>query len=121
MLYFSAALMLGTQMLQFALLAKWIAALAGIVPEPGWVTQAKKVARVELGLVIGLVVFAAGFAWSFALFEGWRQAGFSALDPSSMMRVVIPAVTLMIVGVQAMAGSLLAGAVQLAWKALKSR
>ncbi|HEX2543246.1 MAG TPA: glycosyltransferase family 2 protein [Ramlibacter sp.] len=121
MLYFSAALVLGTQMIQFALIAKWIAALAGIVNEPGWITQTKKVARVELGLMIGLAVFASGFGWSFALFDEWRRAGYSALDPQSMMRAVIPAVTLMILGVQAMAGSLLAGAVQLAWKALKNR
>ncbi len=121
MLYSSAAVVLGTQMLQFALLAKWIAALAGIMPEPAWITQARKVARVELGLLIGLVVFGAGFGWSFGLFDEWRRAGYSALDPSSMMRSVIPAVTMMILGVQAMAGSLLAGAVQLAWKALRSR
>jgi glycosyltransferase involved in cell wall biosynthesis len=121
MLYFSAALVLGTQLIQFALIAKWIAALAGIVSEPAWIAQTRKVARVELGLVIGLFVFLAGLGWSIALFEEWRRAGYSALDPQNVMRGVIPAVTLMILGVQAMAGSLLAGAVQLAWKALKNR
>ncbi|MGE4240226.1 glycosyltransferase family 2 protein [Ramlibacter sp.] len=121
MLYFSAALILGTQMVQFAVLAKWMAALAGIVDEPTWIVAAKRFARVEWGLALGFFVFVAGLAWSAELFATWRGAGYSSLDPQSMMRSVIPAVTMMILGVQAMAGSLLAGAVQLAWKALKSR
>ena len=60
-------------------------------------------------------MLAAGLFWSWELFASWRNAGYPALRPEVTMRSVIPAVTMMVLGVQAAAGSLLAGALQLAW------
>ena len=48
-----AALIIGAQLVHFALLVKWIAVVAGIVREPRWVTQARNHTSVEFGLVIG--------------------------------------------------------------------
>lgn len=121
MLYFSAAVMMGAQLVHFALLVKWIAVVAGIVREPSWVTQARNHTSVEFGLVIGGLVFLAGVAWTLALVSDWRTTGFSALDPQSTMRSVIPAVTMMALGVQAAASALLAGALQLAWKTARNK
>jgi hypothetical protein len=121
MLYFSAAVIIGAQLVQFALLVKWIAVVAGIVREPAWVTQARHHTSVEFGLIIGALVFLAGLAWSLALVSDWRTTGFSALDPQSTMRSVIPAVTMMALGVQAAASALLAGALQLAWKTSRNK
>jgi hypothetical protein len=121
MLYCSAALIIGAQLVHFALLVKWIAVVAGIVREPRWVTRARKHTSVEFGLVIGALVFFAGLAWTLALFSDWRTAGFSALDTHSTMRAVIPAATLMALGVQAGASALLAGALQLAWKSSRNK
>jgi hypothetical protein len=119
MLYCSAALIIGAQLVHFALLVKWIAVVAGIVREPRWVTQARRHTSVEFGLVIGALVFLVGLAWTLALVSDWRTAGFNALDTQSTMRSVIPAATLMALGVQASASALLAGALQLAWKSSK--
>ena len=55
------------------------------------------------------------------LINDWRAAGYSELQPQSMMRSVIPAVTMMVIGLQASAGALLAGALQLAWKTTKNK
>jgi hypothetical protein len=121
MLYFSAAVIIGAQLVQFALLVKWIAVVAGIVREPAWVTQARHHTSVEFGLIIGALVFLAGLAWSLALVSDWRTTGFSALDPQSTMRSVIPAVTMMALGVQAAASAMLAGALQLAWKTSRNK
>ena len=121
MLYFSAAVIIGAQLVQFALLVKWIAVVAGIVREPAWVTQARHHTSVEFGLIIGALVFLAGLAWSLALVSDWRTTGFSALDPQSTMRSVLPAVTMMALGVQAAASALLAGALQLAWKTSRNK
>jgi len=76
---------------------------------------------VEFGLIVGALVFFAGLAWSLALVSAWRTTGFSALDPQSAMRSVIPAVTMMALGVQAAASALLAGALQLAWKTSRNK
>ena len=121
MLYCSAALIIGAQLVHFALLVKWIAVVAGIVREPRWVTRARNHTSVEFGLVIGALVFFAGLAWTLALFSDWRTAGFSALDTHSTMRAVIPAATLMALGVQAGASASLAGALQLAWKSSRDK
>lgn len=121
MLYFSAMLVLGVQCIQFALLARWITALAGVAAESPWLAHAKRFARVEWGLLAGLFLFLAGFIWSAMVAGLWAREGYAALDPRTTMRSVIPAVTMMILGVQAIASSLLAGAVQLAWKALRTR
>ena len=88
---------------------------------PPWVTQARQHTSVEFGLVIGAMVFLGGLVWTLALVSDWRTAGFSALDTQSTMRSVIPAVTLMALGVQAGASALLAGALQLAWKSSKNK
>ncbi len=116
LLYFSAALIIGFQLTQFALLVKWIGVVAGIVKEPAWVTRAKRFGNVEVGLIGGLLLFLAGLAWSVSLVSEWQQAGYNELQPQKMMRSVIPAVTMLIIGLQAAAGSLLGGALQLAWK-----
>lgn len=121
MLYASAATILGVQLIQFALLVKWIAVLAGIVKEPTWISRAKRVGSVEAGLIFGLLLFSAGMLWSVALVNGWSQAGFSELQPQIMMRSVIPAVTMLVIGIQAAAGSLLAGALKLAWKESRNK
>jgi glycosyltransferase involved in cell wall biosynthesis len=121
MLYCSAALIIGAQLVHFALLVKWIAVVAGIVREPQWVTQARKHTSVEFGLVIGALVFLAGLAWTLALVSDWRTTGFNSLDTQSTMRSVIPAATLMALGVQAGASTLLAGALQLAWKSSRNK
>lgn len=121
MLYFSAAVIIGAQLVQFALLVKWIAVIAGIVREPPWMSQAKRHTSVEFGLVAGALFFFAGVAWSIGLVSSWQTAGFSALDPQSTMRSVIPAVTMMVIGLQASAGALLAGALQLAWKTSRNK
>jgi hypothetical protein len=43
------------------------------------------------------------------------------LQPQTMMRSVIPAVTMLVIGVQAAAGALLAGALKLAWKTSRNK
>lgn len=116
LLYLSAALIIGAQMIQFALLVKWLAAVSGIVPEPHWLRRVKSHVSIEFGLCVGAITFAGGMTWSAFLVNDWRNSGFSSLDPESVMRAAIPAVTMMIIGLLACASSLLAGALQLAWK-----
>ena len=115
MLYMAGAMVLGMQLLQLAVLTKWIGVLSGIVPRPRWLRHAERLLSLEAGLLIGFCLFGAGLAWSLALVQHWGEAGFGALPPSEGMRAAIPAVTLMIVGVQAVAGTLFGGAIELAW------
>jgi hypothetical protein len=121
MLYMAGAMVLGMQMLQLAVMTKWVGVLSGIVPSPAWLRHAERFLSLETGLVLGLGSVAIGLIWSLALFHRWSAMGFGALPPSEGMRAAIPAVTLMIIGMQAVAGALFAAALELAWRSGRSK
>jgi hypothetical protein len=121
MLYMAAAAVLGMQMIQLAFLTKWIGVRSGIVPPPRWLQVAKPVLRVESGLLLGLFLFLCGLGWSLQLVVDWRGTGFGALEPTDIMRSAIPAVALMIMGVQAAAAALFAGVLDFSLRSLNRR
>ncbi len=59
----------------------------------------------EIGLIIGSVFVVAGVTASIYAVGSWGQAAFAGLDPSVTMRVVLPAVTSLILGLQAIFSS----------------
>lgn len=115
LLYLAAATVLGAQMIQLALLTKWVGIMSGVVPPQLWLTRLSPYLKLENGLLAGLLLVSLGMAWSAWLTWDWGIAGFGELDPSQTMRVAIPAVTLMILGAQVAAGSLFAGALNFSW------
>jgi glycosyltransferase involved in cell wall biosynthesis len=120
MLFAGAAVILGVQMLAFALLTKWLAVLAGMVAEPLWMARGSPLFSIENGLLSGLALFVGGLLWSLAITLDWGRAGFGALNPLETMRSVIPAVTLMAVGSQVAMGSLFAGALLSSWRSRRA-
>ncbi len=119
-LYLAGATILGIQFIVFALLSKWIAVLAGLVPEPPWMTRWAPSFTIENGLMLGLATFAAGLLWSLWLTFDWGRRGFGPLNPVETMRYAIPAVTLMAGGMQAAIGSFFAGALHFCWRSARS-
>lgn len=115
LLYMAAAVILGVQWMQLGLLTQWVGVMAGIVPEPAWMSRLRRIGSVELGLVLGAGLFLLGLAWSVELTRQWSASRFGSLDPRVTMRAAIPAVTLMILGVQAAAAALFGGALRLSW------
>jgi len=120
LLYMAAAIILGVQLVQLALLTKWLGVSSGIVPEPAWLAHSRPIRTVEAGLVVGGILFLVGLLWSLSIVLDWSSTGFGALDPAFGMQVVIPAVALMIIGMQVMAGALFAGAVELCWRSVRT-
>lgn len=120
-LYLAGSIVLGVQLIQLAVLTKWLGAMAGIVPEPQWLLRSQSVRKVENGLLLGAGLALAGLVWSLAIAYDWSASGFGKLDPVAGMRVVIPAVTLIIVGIQSAVGALFAGAIELCWRTVRSK
>lgn len=116
LLYASAATILGLQLIQFAFLTKWIGVLSGIIPQPRWLAQAKDSLSVNQGIFLGFIFLLTGLLWSLKIFYEWDYGGYGALDPTKVMRSAIPAVTLMIVGIQSAATSLFAEALHFCWR-----
>jgi hypothetical protein len=56
--------------------------------------------RLEAGLLGGAVLFGLGAVLSILAYLRWSQEGFGDLDPGRTFRIVIPAVLLIILGVQ---------------------
>jgi hypothetical protein len=90
--------------------------LSGVVPPQRWLPRLAPVLKMEIGLIVGLLLVAAGLGWSVALVLNWGAGGFGALDPTQTMRQAIPAVTLMILGIQGACGALFAGALHSCWR-----
>jgi len=121
MLYMAGATVIGVQLVQLAVLTKWLGVISGVVPEPVWMVRTAPLRNVEMGLLSGGCLFLLGLLWSLGLAYDWGARGFGALDPVEGMRKVIPAVTMMIVGMQSVAGALFAGAVQLCWRSINGK
>ncbi|MES2786655.1 MAG: glycosyltransferase family 2 protein [Pseudomonadota bacterium] len=116
LLYMGGATVLGMQLIQLAFLTKWMAVMARLVPLPRWMSHTQGWVSIESGIVAGGTMLLGGMVWSASLVGLWQDAGFGALDPRETMRSAIPAVTLMVVGMQAAAGALFAGALQALWR-----
>jgi glycosyltransferase involved in cell wall biosynthesis len=103
--YAGGAVLLGFQMVLFAVLAKLTGIRAGWLPDdPDWSRMLDK-CTLERGLLVSLALFALGIVLSVHAVSMWAAGDFGALDPRTAMRWVVPAVTSI-----ALAGELLLGA-----------
>lgn len=115
MMYMAASCILGAQMIFMAIIIKWISILSGISPIPFWFKRWPRSLGLEAGLVLAFLLFVTGLIWSVNQLIFWQQQGFGGLDPALMMREVIPAVTLLIIGGQIGTSTMLAAALYSSW------
>jgi len=114
MLFCSAGSMLGFLALQWGALVQWLGVKAGMRrPPTNNLTQGlARMVSIESGLILGLILFLPGLWWAFELTRQWVQSDFGAIVDLAVLRSVIVACTLMVVGIQTMGGSLFAGALK---------
>jgi glycosyltransferase involved in cell wall biosynthesis len=94
------ACLLGYQLIVFALFTKVFAIAEGFQPMPGYLDRLFRHVSLELGIVAGALLSAAGLAALVAATWSWRSVGFGALDPRLTMRQVIPGAILLVIGIQ---------------------
>jgi glycosyltransferase involved in cell wall biosynthesis len=91
---------LGYQLVVFAVFSRVYAVIEGFHPHQQILDRMMRFARLESGLLAGALLLLGGaLVLGFAVW-GWREVGFGSLDPRNTMRQLIPAVTLMTLGVQ---------------------
>ena len=100
LVYGAAAIVCGFQAVAFSLLAKVFAINANLLPEDARVDRFVDAISLELGIVVGIALLLGGFATSVYALGAWGSASFGPLDPTASMRIVIPAATAMILGLQ---------------------
>ena len=105
LLYCAAATILGSQLVLFWAYAEIFAMGEGLLPPDPKLVAAFDYITLELGLAIGGVTFLAGLVGGVASLADWGSRGFGNLEASHTLRLVIPSVTLMILGAQGIMSS----------------
>jgi hypothetical protein len=98
--YCAAAVIVGFQLVTFAVFSKILAVMTGLHPRKESVERFANSASLEAGLMVGgsLVILGLGLS-AYATFN-WAGHRFGDLDPFRVMRVVIPAVVSLTLGLQ---------------------
>jgi glycosyltransferase involved in cell wall biosynthesis len=105
LVYASAMIVVGYQAILFAVFARIYAMTSGFLPGKPWIEDLYERLSLEAGAVVGALLIAAGLAMSVVAIAVWGGSGFQDLDYRDTMRLVVPASTLLMLGVQTMLAS----------------
>jgi hypothetical protein len=100
LLYAAAAVILGFQAVAFGVFTKVFAISEGLLPEDPKLTFNKIKMNLERGLILGISLILTGLVCSAYSVWTWKRASFGTLDPVHTLRIIIPAITALIIGVQ---------------------
>lgn len=100
LLYSAVAIIIGFQIVTFALFTKVFAIREGLLPEDRRLKRLMRHINLESGLIFGGILLLAGVGASVYAFDIWEQHLFGSLDPAQVMKIVIPAITCLALGVQ---------------------
>ena len=104
-MYCAVAVIIGFQAVTFSVFARAFAASEGLLPPNRSMERIFRVVTLEVGLAVGLVLFLAGLGLSIYTIAFWSGRSFGALSTSSTIRLVVPAATFMIVGLETVMAS----------------
>lgn len=100
LLYAAMAIIVGYQVILFALFTKVFAITEGLLPEDRRLSRLFNIIRLEEGLLLGVLLVVMGASLTAVAYWRWSQVSFGDLVPSETFRVAIPAVVLLILGIQ---------------------
>ena len=105
--------LLGVQTLTFAMLARQLAQRDGLLPAGPSFRRLRRWATLERMAVLGLVAAAAGLAGLILAAGHWAALGFGSLRGQATMRVVVPSLVGMGVGLQLLLSGFLSAMIDL--------
>ncbi|HVF04485.1 MAG TPA: glycosyltransferase [Frankiaceae bacterium] len=105
LLYAAMAIVIGFQAVVFAVFTKIFAVTEGLLPSDPRIDRLLRHVTLEVGLLAGGALVLGGLVGSVFGFLRWSATDFGALDASRSLRVVIPSVTALVLGVQAVLAS----------------
>jgi len=105
LLYAFVAILLGFQLVAFAVFTKVFAISEGLLPEDPRLNWALKFITLETGLSIGGLLILLGISGSVFAVSGWAAKSFGPLNPDHMLRIVMPSVFSLTLGVQIVCSS----------------
>ena len=105
LLYAAMAIIIGYQTVIFAIFTKVFAITEGLLPEDPRLATMFRHIKLEIGIIAGTLLLVAGIGLSVYALSFWSSTSFGPLDPSRTLRLVIPAATLMTIGLQTVLSS----------------
>ena len=105
LLYAAMAIVIGYQTVNFAVFTKVFAITEGLLPEDPRLNKLFRYVTLETGLIAGGLLFFGGLALSLYALSSWGAHSFGPLEPSHTLRLVIPAVALITLGLQTILSS----------------
>jgi glycosyltransferase involved in cell wall biosynthesis len=112
LLYCAVAAIVGLQLFFFGLFAMALARKMKLPLAGRFAGKLLKLAPLEHSILLGLCLIALGTAGATYAVIRWGHASFGALVPGEIMRITIPAVTAIALGVQMVFGALLLGFIE---------
>jgi hypothetical protein len=105
LLYASMAIVIGFQAVLFSVLGKVFAWQEGLLPAGERFRRLFRYVTLEVGIAVGALLIVAGAGLSIYAFVRWSVVSFGELDASRAFRIVIPALTALILGAQILLAS----------------
>lgn len=106
LLYSSGFMLVGFQFIIFYGLTKIFAVENELLPKSNRYNKLFKVINLERGLILGFLLLLIGLFLSFKGLDVWSNTNFGNLDASTTLRVIIPALTALQLGIQTILFSL---------------
>jgi hypothetical protein len=100
LLYAAIAIIVGFQAVTFAFFTKVFAISEKLLPEDPKLNKIFRYVTLETGLIFGVTLILIGIVGSFLSLTIWSDTAFGSLDPSKTLRLVIPSLTCLTVGLQ---------------------
>ncbi len=101
--------LVGFQLISFSFFARAFAVRERLLPADERTARFLKAARLEIGLLLGLGILVLGLALLISAVLIWKEHGFGDLSYPDSLRVTIPSVTLIMLGLQVIFSSFLLG------------
>jgi glycosyltransferase involved in cell wall biosynthesis len=100
LIYSAMAVIIGFQSTMFAVVSKIFVVTQKLLPPSQRLDILYRYLKLEIGLIIGFIFIIFGLGGSIYTIIIWGNSSFGALDPSVTMRIAIPSLTVLTIGVQ---------------------
>lgn len=100
LLYAATAVVVGFQAVAFGLFARVFATSEGLLPQDPRLSCLARLPALELGLACGAAMLLVGVAGSLYAVGVWGEEAFGPLEPTRMLRVVVPSVAAVTFGAE---------------------
>lgn len=92
--------LIGFQFILFYGLTKVFTVENELLPKSKKYDRLFKFINLEKGLIVGLLLVIGGIVLSFSAYHEWQQLHFGNINSTDVFRTVIPAVTVILLGIQ---------------------